>query len=378
MKKQMNNNIIRFPSILGSRFRVSTSKYVDNGQEITDMDNYIFYGNKIVLKFRGPALNAYDMWLYFQIIENFQKKSVSIVSKVNYEEDEFISLKEKKLLYEEYKEKYKKELFHMYGEEKKVFLKTKIDEEIEKRLKLIEKDLYLNTKNSVMTKMCLDEVLKDRGLVNNIRSRESVFYSLEKLQSTGLTWFVLNEELSEDFKKIKAKHSNNYSLYKEELKSHFEKNKRKSNTYMRSLLEEVSLDEDFKTSTVKIDEGFYNLTLNSQFFNFSALKNIKGNMAKTLYVNISFAFKPKMTKEYLYEILCLSVDNREDNKLAQSKKAVEELIKVGVLEKTSGYDRESKSFNFSITDEYKLIMGLKSQIEYSKNKPSTKKVGSKK
>lgn len=375
--KIKNNNVIRFPAILGARFRVNNSKSIENNTEITDIDNYIFYGNKIVLKFRGPILNAYDMWLYFQIIESFQKKHISLITKMkDIITDPELSIESKKIIYEDIKLKHKRELLNLTPEERKIFLKEKIDSVVKEREENIDKDLYVASKNSVVTKMDLGEILKERGLVNNIRSRDSVFASLEKLQSVGLTWFILKEELTEGFKKIKSKHNNNYSLYKEELKTYFENNKRKSNTYMRSLLEEVSLEEDFKTAKIQIDEGFYNLTLRSQLFDFSVLKEIKGNMGKTLYVNLNFAYKPKMTKEYLYDILSLSPENRDDHKLASAKKAVEELKRVGVLDVSSGYDKESKSFEFNITEEYKGIMGLKSQIEFSKNKPT--KVGRKK
>lgn len=375
--KIKNNNVIRFPAILGARFRVNNSKSIENNTEITDIDNYIFYGNKIVLKFRGPILNAYDMWLYFQIIESFQKKHISLITKMkDIITDPELSIESKKIIYEDIKLKHKRELLNLTPEERKIFLKEKIDSVVKEREEKIDKDLYVASKNSVVTKMDLGEILKERGLVNNIRSRDSVFASLEKLQSVGLTWFILKEELTEGFKKIKSKHNNNYSLYKEELKTYFENNKRKSNTYMRSLLEEVSLEEDFKTAKIQIDEGFYNLTLRSQLFDFSVLKEIKGNMGKTLYVNLNFAYKPKMTKEYLYDILSLSPENRDDHKLASAKKAVEELKRVGVLDVSSGYDKESKSFEFNITEEYKGIMGLKSQIEFSKNKPT--KVGRKK
>lgn len=375
-KNNSNNNVIRFPGLIGSRFRVSTSKTSNN--KIDDIDNYVFYGNKLVLKFRGPTLNSYDMWLYFQLIESFQKKTSSSEKKDEFVFDEEISIDTKKILFDEYKEKYRPQLNYLELNEKKDFIKNKIDEEISKRIEKIEKELYLNSSESIVTNIDLGDILKDRGLINNVRNRESISYSLERLQSIGLTWYVLSDELSSEFKQIKAKYNNNSSLYKDELKKHFESNKRKTTLYMRSLLEGVTVSLDFKKSVVKLDKKFYELTLNSELFDFSLLRDIKGNLAKTLYVNLNFAYKPKMTKEYLYEIFCLSEENREDNKLSQSKKAIEELIKVGVLEKVSGYDKETKTFNFYITEEYKKIMGLKNQIEYSKNKPLAKKAGNKK
>lgn len=382
-RKTINNNIIRFPAILGARFRVNNSKTSTNlliqtkeGMEVDGIDNCIFYGNKLVLRFYGASLNLYDLWLYFQIIEKYQKNPYKIEEKVEFDIDYELSMDAKKILFEEYKVKYKNDMFHLDGGERKLFLKNKIDEEIEKRIEKIEKDLYLNSKESIVTDIDFGEILKDRGLLNDVKSRESIVSSLERLNSVGLSWHVLSEELSNDFKKIKQKHNNNSTLYKEELKQHFDKYKRKSTTYLRSLLSSASISREFSTGIVRMDKKFYELTMNSQLFDFSILKKIKGNMGKTLYVNLNFAYKPKMTKEYLYDILSLSPENRDDNKLASAKKAVEELKRVGVLDVSSGYDKESKSFEFNITEEYKGIMGLKSQIEFSKNKPT--KVGRKK
>lgn len=358
----MKNNMIKFPSLLGARFRASTSKNIEN------VDNYIFYGDKVVLKIRNVTPSVYDMWLFFQLMEKFQKESVELVDTENDFEDKEVSIEAKNEIKDRMIEKYSDKRL-VLGETKfKEFIMTKIKEEVTARRDAIENKLYLKTNKAVSMTVSIPELIKDRGLTNSMKNRETIFNSLERLSGVGLTWFVLSDELTEEIQDVKKRHKGISENYLPEVKTLFERKKHKSNIYIRTLLEKADINREMTTAKVKLEEGFFNMSMKSKSFDFSVLKEIKGNVAKTLYVNINFAYKQKMTKEYLYEILCLSPDNRDDNKLNTAKKAIDELINCNVLAKTSGYDRETKMFNFEVTDEYKRVMGLKSQTEYSKRK----------
>lgn len=388
MATTTNNNVIKFPRILGSRLRVNVSKnstYKEDVEDITSTDNIVFYGNKLVLKFFGTEPTVQDLWLYFQLIETFQKGKISFENKDDTEfEDQELSKMEKSKLIKEYFEFYKKELSFIHTtEEKKAFLMLKVEEEIERRKIEIEKILYLKSDKIVETKVDFVVLLKERGLTVNLNNKIVLANSLKRLTTLGLEWYILDDETENEFKKIKQSHKNNSSFYIEELKECFIKNISKFKVYFRTLLHDGCILDNHSTAIIRIDKGFFDLTLRSETFDFSVFKKLKGNVSKILYVNLVYAHKNIMSKEYLYNILNLEENRRDDKKLETSQNAIKELIKHKILDPKSGYDKDNKVFKIFLDEEFFLKSGLKAKFEYlqkieeKKQKIQNKKRGKK-
>lgn len=379
-----NNNIIRFPRLLGSRLRANVSKnntHKQNFDEITSTDNIVFYGNKLVLKFFGTEPNVYDLWLYFQLIESFQKGNISFEDKEDLDSDDAeLDKKEKQKLIKEYAELYKKELSYISStEDKKAFLVSKVEEEMERRKINIEKILYLKSDKVVETKIDFAALLKERGLTINLNNKIALANSLKRLITVGLEWYVLDEETEEEFKKIKQSYKNNSSLYIEDLKACFSKNVSKLRVYFRGLLHDGYILDNYSTAVIRIDKGFFDLTLKSETFDFSVFKKIKGNVSKILYVNLSYAYKSVMSKEYLYEILNLEQNRRDDKKIETVKEAIKELVKNKILDEKSGYDKTNKVFKIVLDEEFSEKSGYKQKHLYLQKKEENlqKKIGKK-
>lgn len=396
MKTITNNNIIQFPRVLGARFRANPNNrnntnidtnstlIFPSSEDVDSIDNFIFYGDKLVLKFVGAEPSVSDMWLYFQLIEAFQKTNISFETKDENSkkelEDKEISIDAKRTLAKEYQEKYKKELSYLYSmDEKKDFLRSKVEEEIEKRKLEIDRILYLNSYTNVVVDIDINMLLKDRGLPVNLNNKLPIINSLERLNAIGLSWYVLSDSLSEEFKKVKQKHNNNSSLYLEELRDLFKRRIHKTSIYFRHLLNGVSIPEEMSSAKIKLDKGFFDLTLRSERFDFSVFKKLEGNVSKTLFVNLSYAYKNVMSKEYLYNLLSLEENRRDDKKLVTVKNAIQDLIKNEVLSETSGYDRTNKVFKLELNEEFYEKSGLKAKVEYlQKKEEKLKKLQNKK
>jgi hypothetical protein len=383
--KTTNNNIIQFPRILGSRFRSNpnnknnTNINTENSfmfpsvDDVDSIDNFIFYGDKLVLNFYGAEPSVSDMWLYFQLIEAFQKTNISFENKDENSkkelEDKEISVSTKNELVREYKETYKKELSYLDTiEEKNSFLRSKVDEEIERRKLEIDRILYLNSPTNVVVDIDINMLLKERGLTVNLHNKESIVKSLGRLNSVCLGWYVLNDNLSEEFKQLKQKYNNNSSLYLEPLKDLFKRRIHKTSIYFRHLLNGVDISEEMSSARIRLNKGFFDLTLRSERFDFSIFKKLEGNTAKTLFVNLSYSFKNVMSKEYIYNILNLEEKTRDDKKLSTVRKTIDELIKNDVLSKNSGYDRTNKVFKLELTEEFYEKSGIKAKVEYTQKR----------
>lgn len=389
--KTTNNNIIKFPRMLGSRLRINVSKNNTNKQEIDEINsfnNMVFYGNESVLKFYGTEPNLYDMWLYFQLIEAFQKGNISFENKEFIDCDIETSQEAKQKLMDNYFDLYKNELtLFSTNKEKQEFLMSKVEIEIERRKSEIEKVLYLKSEQVVVVNVDFASLLKERGLTTNLNNKMALANSLKRLTTVGLEWYILDSETSEEFKKIKQKHKNNSSLYLDELKECFQKNYTKSKNYFRTLLHDGCIKDNYSTGVIRIDKGFFDLTLKSETFDFSVFKKIKGNVSKILYVNLAYAYKSIMSKEYLYEILNLEQNRRDDKKLETVQEAIKELIKNNILDKSSGYDKTNKVFKIVLDEDFAEKSGykqkhlyLQKQEEYQakKRKQAEKKLGNKK
>lgn len=367
-KPVITNNTITFPTVLASRFR--TNLTTDTVEIVGNEDKFIFYGDKIVLKFAGITPNTSDMWLYFQIIEHFQKRNYVLDDKTEEEHNKYLdnclSLEAKKELFESYKLSYKNELDKIYGvEEKKAFLRNKIDLEIERRKQEIESILYITSKQNVVIDINISDLLKDRGLANDIHNKTVIANSLSRLSRVGIDWFIMNDKLVEEVKALKKSFNNNSSLYMNDLTALFKKRITKTDLYIRNLLEGVNITSNFSSAKIYLDKGFFDLTLRSQKFDFSILKTLKGNTSKTLFVNLNFAFKHSMTKEYLYSVLSLKEDTRDDKKLSTAKTAISELIKNNILTSESGYDKSTQTFKFFLTEDFYIKSGYKAKQSYS-------------
>jgi hypothetical protein len=376
----INNNIIQFPRVLGARFRANPNNrnntnidtnsplIIPSSEDVDSIDNFIFYGDKLVLKFVGePSVS--DMWLYFQLIEAFQKTNISFENKDENSkkelEDKEISASAKNELVREYRIVFKKELSYLdTTEEKNSFLRSKVDEEIEKRKLKIDRILYLNSPVNVVVDIDINMLLKERGLTINLHNKESIVKSLERLNNIGLSWYVLNDNLSEEFKKVKQKYNNNSSLYLEELRDLFKRRIHKTNMYFRHLLNGVNITKEMSSAKIRIDKGFFDLTLRSERFDFSIFKKLEGNISKTLFVNLSYAYKNIVSKEYIYNLLSLEENRRDDKKLLTVKNAIQDLIKNEVLSDKSGYDKENKVFKLELNEEFYVKSGLKAKSEY--------------
>lgn len=379
-----NNNIITFPSALGARFYANPSRfdssreisteYIENGENIESIGNLIFYGDKIVLEFTGIEPSVSDMWLYFQIIENFQKGDISYEDKNDYEKshvDNEISLKTKKKLVDEYSILYKNDIQKIFDtDERTNFIFEKVEKEIERRKQKIEDYLYLSSNKNVVVDINISSLLKERDLDLDINNKLVIASGLKRLAKIGLNWYIMNDSLVEEVKALKKKFNNNSSLYMNDLTVLFKKRISKTNLYIRQLIQGANVEDNYSIARVFLDKGFFDLTLRSQKFDFSILKQLKGNVAKTLFVNLNFAFKNSMTKDYLYSVLNLNESTRDDKKLATSKTAIQELIRNEILTPESGYDKTSQTFKFYLSESFFIKSGYKAKQEYSLKKQS--------
>lgn len=373
MCKELKNNC-KFPPILGGKIRLSSNTKEEDVSNIIDINSedfvdkkFFFSGNSVVVE-KSREISPHDILLLLQIIEFHQKfKNESVVT---------ISDKFEHTYSQEDKEKYI-DLIRSYcqGEGKEAFQAVKNDEEAKARFladlfqsKVDEENynnfkIYANSKESYSIKIDVADLLKARGLRNQIENRKVVENSLKRLFNTSLVYYFLNETLQNKIKDIKK--NKKYKEWKDEVKTCFYKNKHKSSRFYRHIIEAMNVNDDASIITVKINKGFLDFCDDSKYFNFDYFTNIKTDAAKNFYFNACFSYKEKLSKEYVYDLMDLN-SIRDCKNLEKAKKAIEELKKCELLTDDSGYDRKTKMFNIKFSEEEKKKQGLVQQQKYSK------------
>ena len=357
----MLNNTLKFPSILG-KIDLETSKVVKNVLE----DKYTFNGNKVVLE-KKNNISTFDMILLLQLIESSQKINSEMVSKEDYKTS---YTKEERSDYLSFVKKYCEE-----GEGKETYDSLKNDKEgrLSYISKLVQEKLdddnlekykmFAESSENYKMKIDVGMLLKARNLSNKVENRAVIVNSLENLFSTVIKFYFLNEDLSNDFKKIKQ--NKQYSEWKVDIKSHFLKNKRKSKMFLRHLIEKMSVSEDYKVINIELNKGFVDYCSSSRFYDYNSLVNLKGNSTKAFYYYVSFNYKEFMSKELMFDVMNLNY-SRADRNLAKAKEAITELISKNILTKDSGYDRKMKRFVIKLTLSESKKLGYTRRIKSSK------------
>ena len=227
MKKISLNNNLRFPSIIAGKIKFSTNRY--NNETFCDENDMLFSGDSVVIE-KSNKITTFDMLLLLQIVEYYQKnkdKSM-LINKNNTSELEF----EK-----EDKDMYLKEIYNMCEnkdsehnikykslqiEQKKQYifnlLKEKIDNENYKKY-----NIYPKTDDCYKLRIEVSELLKARGLKNQIENRKVIMNSLETLFSTYFKFYFLKDELKQKFKEVKS--NKIYKEWKGEISELFQKHK---------------------------------------------------------------------------------------------------------------------------------------------------------
>lgn len=367
-------NVCKFPPLLGGKIRLSNlSNKKDEPTTIVDMrsENFVdkkffFSGNSVVVE-KSREISSFDVLLLLQIIEFHQKfKSESEIT----ESDKF-----KYSFSENDKERYADYLrAYCQGEGKEAYLEAAKDEETRRRFladlvqsKVDEENynkfkIYANSKESYSIKIDVADLLKARGLRNQVENRKIVANSLRRLFNTNLTYYFLNEKMQGKIKEIKK--NKHYSEWKDEVKEYFYKNKIRANMFFRHIIENMDISEQATTIYIKINKGFLDFCDDSRYFDFDPLMKIKSDAAKNFYLNACFSYKEKLSKEYVYDLMDLN-SVRDCKNLEKAKKAIEELKKCDLLTEDSGYDRQTKMFNIKFSDEEKKKQGLVQQQKYS-------------
>ncbi len=366
------NNTARIPHILGSKLQMASGRTVDIFAE--EEDKFVFYGNDIVLE-RSRPITTYNTILFLQII-NFYQQFVEKRELIDNEDYKFSFTNDDR-------NKHIKDVKEscLHGENKDLFLTLGKDEKLNYIDKLIQekKDnelleetnnkMYLNTDKNIKINIDTGMLLRSRGTRSSLNTRTYIFNSLRELQSTTMTWYILPDSLKKEFVKIKSNKS--YGEYKEELTKFFMRNKGKCKIQVRNLIERTNAEDDLKKMDIQINKGFLDLADKSKFFNYSKMNNLKSNSAKMFYFFLTFNYKEKMTKDYLYDILDLNYSKASRN-LEKAKEVINELIEKEVLTKTSCYDTKTKMFSIYLTPEEKKKMGYESRIKYSKRRGTRK------
>ncbi|BFU77296.1 hypothetical protein ALC152_05110 [Arcobacter sp. 15-2] len=357
----MLNNTVKFPNLLG-KIDLETSRVMENVLE----EKYSFNGNNIVLE-RKNNISTNDMILLLQLIESSQKMNSELVMNDNYkttytddERSSYISSVKKYCLEGEGREIYQS--FKDDKEGRLAYISKLVQERLDKD-NLEKYKMYFESDENYKLKVDIGMLLKARNLVNKVENRAVIVNSLENLFGTVIKFYFLNEDLSNDFKKIKQ--NKTYSEWKDEVKSHFIKNKRKSKMFLRHLIEKMNVSEDYKVVEIELNRGFVDYCSTSRFYNYEHLINLKGNSAKALFFYISFNYKEFMTKDLMFDVMDLNYA-RADRNLAKAKESINELIEKGILTKSSGYDRKNKRFVIKLTASESKKLGYVNRIKYSK------------
>lgn len=355
------NNHCNFPTILGGKLKIMTNQ--KNVVDLTHIDrdaialieedsfrdrNLFFSGNSVVVEsFR--ILSSFDMLLLLQIVEYHQKMKNS----------ETTEHKEYKItLDQEDKDLYKNEIIvkcfdDINSEEyEKANSIENEDEQREYVLNLIQKkadeqnrkkfDMYAISRENYCIKIDVAELLKQRGLRNQIENRAVIKNSLLNLFNTSLAFYFFKDSVSEKIKE--AKKGRKYIEWKEDVKDIFFKNKIRSKTFYRHIVEAIDIDQEINTITIQINKGFLDYCEESRHFDYSHLFELNLNSAKTFFINSSFAYKEILSKEYIFDIMDLRFKENCKN-LKKANEAIAELIEIGFLTKESRYDKSTGNFH---------------------------------
>lgn len=216
-------------------------------------------------------------------------------------------------------------------------IQKKADEQNRKKF-----DMFAISRENYCIKIDVAELLKQRGIKNQIDHRNVIRNSLLNLFNTSLGFYFFKDSVSEKIKEVKK--GRKYIEWKEDVKDIFFKNRNRSKTFYRHIVEAIDIDQEINTITIQINKGFLDYCEESRHFDYSHLMELSLNSAKAFFINSSFAYKEILSKEYVFDIMNLNYKEKYRN-LKKANEAIAELIEIGFLTKESKYDKETENFH---------------------------------